>query len=466
MAAPLVAGASSAVTAPANDTLANAQVIHSLPATLEGTTAGATVQPEEAASSCGVSTTSSVWYSLRAQSVQRIAVDLAAGGALDGTIDVYHAVRSQLQSVACQQTDSAGKASLTFKTSKNGLYEIRVAALQGSALAAFTLDIFLPTPEVGPPGRTLPPGGINGQVDRIQNVNAAYSFTMRAGVSYLINLANKTEGACVSGALFAPGTRSFEEGSPLLHIGCGGYRLFTPRPGQGGRYSFEITPRTSHRGVQRFHLQVAHAGPAETAPGLVLGNYAHAHGRLDGRGVRVLRLYRLDVTSHSNLTLKLIAPGSADFNLQLRNQNGNVIECQCGSSGAQTLQHQLVPGRYYAVVSVRDATAGNFTLVRESRTITSTSLSFSTAKARPGQGLGIGVKVSPAGTGPVTVDIERFDPVFGWQFYREAHAFASEGTATVSFTPPAVGRWRANASYAGSRTASPSAVGFSYLLVF
>ncbi|HEY2200807.1 MAG TPA: hypothetical protein VGH56_02885, partial [Solirubrobacteraceae bacterium] len=81
------------VPAPANDTLANAQVIHSLPATLEGTTAGATVQPEEAASSCGVSTTSSVWYSLRAQSVQRIAVDLAAGGALDGTIDVYHAVR-------------------------------------------------------------------------------------------------------------------------------------------------------------------------------------------------------------------------------------------------------------------------------------------------------------------------------------------------------------------------------------
>ncbi len=86
---------------------------------------------------------------------------------------------------------------------------------------------------MGRPGATLPPGGINGQVDRIQNINAAYSFTMRAGVSYLINLANKTEGACVSGALFAPGTRSFEEGSPLLHIGCGGYRLFTPRPRPG-----------------------------------------------------------------------------------------------------------------------------------------------------------------------------------------------------------------------------------------
>ncbi len=152
MAAPLVAGASSAVTAPANDTLANAQVIHSLPATLEGTTAGATVQPEEAASSCGVSTTSSVWYSLRAQSVQRIAVDLAAGGALDGTIDVYHAVRSQLQSVACQQTDSAGKASLTFKTSKNGLYEIRVAALQSQRSPPSRSTSFCPRPKLGRPG--------------------------------------------------------------------------------------------------------------------------------------------------------------------------------------------------------------------------------------------------------------------------------------------------------------------------
>jgi hypothetical protein len=459
------AASAPAVPAPANDERANAQPIHSLPATINGTTVGATLEAGEPESACGGPTASSVWYSLRPASAQRIGLDLAAGGELDGTIDVYHAVRSQLQSVDCQKTDTHGKASLTFKASKNGLYLIRVAALASSQLANFSLEVFLPTPAVGPPGLRLPGGGVNGQVDRIQNINAAYYFTMRAGVSYLINLANKTEGACVSGALFSPGTSSFEEGSPLLHIGCGGYRLFTPGPGQGGGYSFEVTPRTSHRGIQRFHLQVAPAGPAETAPGLTLGNYAHAHGRLDGRGVSVLRLYRLDVTSHSNLTLKLIAPGSADFNLQLRNQNGNVIECQCGGSGSQTLQHQLVPGRYYAVVSVRDATAGNFTLVRESRTITSTSLSFSSTKAAPGEGLGINVKVSPAASGPVTVDIERFDPVFGWQFYRQSQAFVSEGLATISFTPPAVGRWRANATYSGSRTSSPSAVGFSYLLV-
>jgi hypothetical protein len=462
--------AAPAVPAPANDERAGAQPIRSLPASINGTTVGATVEPGERESACGVPTASSVWYSLRPASAERVALDLAAGGELDGTIDVYHAVRSQLESVVCQQTESHGKASLTFKASKNGLYLIRVAALANSQLANFSLEVFLPTPAIGPPGAPLPSGGVNGRVDRIQNINAAYSFTLHAGVSYLISLANETEHACVSGALYPPGTTSFggeeeESGSGLLQISCGGYRLFTPGPGQGGRYSLDITPRTSFRGIQRFHLQVAPAGPAETAPGLTLGNYARAHGYLSGRSVRVLRLYRMEVTSHSNLTLKLTAPGSAEFKLQLRNRSGDVIECDCEGSGSQTLTHQLQPGTYYAVVAVRNGTAGNFTLVRESRTITSTSLSFSSAKAAPGEGLGIDVKVSPAASGPVVVEIERFDPVFGWQFYRQVSAYVSEGAASVPFVPPAVGQWRAKATYEGSRTSSPSAVGFSYLLV-
>ncbi len=465
------AAAAPAVPAPANDERAGAQVIHSLPASINGTTVGATLEQGESQSSCGVPTASSVWYSLRASSAERIALDLAAGGELDATIDVYHTVRSQLDSVGCQQTEGHGKASLSFKASKNGLYLIRVAALANSQLANFSLEVFLPTPAIGPPGAPLPSGGVNGRVDRIQNINAAYSFTLHAGVSYLISLANETEHACVSGALYAPGTSSFggeeEAGttSGLLQINCGGYRLFTPGPGQGGRYSLDITPRTSYRGIQRFHLQVAPAGPAETAPGLTLGNYAHAHGYLSGRSVRVLRLYRMEVTSHSNLSLKLTAPSSAEFKLQLRNRSGDVIECDCDGSGSQTLQHQLQPGTYYAVVSVRNGSSGNFTLVRESRTITSSSLSFSSSKASPGEGIGIDVKVSPAASGPVVVEIERFDPVFGWQFYRQSTAFVSDGSASVPFVPPAVGQWRAKATYEGSRTSSSSAVGFSYLLV-
>jgi hypothetical protein len=456
---------------PANDALTGAQAIHTLPASINGTTVGATTEAGERESACGVPTTSSVWYTVRLPAAHRIALHLTAAGALDATVDVYHAVRSQLISVGCRETESEGKTSFSFSASKNGLYDIRVAAVQGSQLAGFTLEIFTPTPAVRPPGAPLPAAGVSGQVDRVQNINAAYSVTMHAGVSYLIDLANETKGACVSGALFAPGTSSFggeeEENSDggLLQIHCSGYRLFTPGPGKGGLYSFEITPRLSRSGIQRFHLQIAPAGPAETAPGLPLGNYAHAHGYLSGSSVHVLRLYRMEVTSHSNLTLKLTAPNSADFSLQLRNQNGDVIGCQCEGSGSQTLQQRLVPGTYYAVVSVRDKTSGSFTLVRESRTITATKVSFGAAKATPGQGVGIDVEVAPAESGPVTVDIERFDPVFGWQFYSDAHVFASGGLASVPFAPPAVGMWRANATYEGSSVASPSAVGYTYLLV-
>jgi hypothetical protein len=462
--------------APANDALANAQPIKSFPATIGGTTVGATTEAGESESTCGASG-NSVWYSLRLPAAHRIAINLAASGALDATVAVFHAVRSERSSVTCERTDSTGKASLSFGATKNGLYYIRVAALQNSQLAPFTLEVFMPTPAVRPPGSPLPGAGISGQVDRTQNVNAAYSIVMHAGVSYLINLATETKGACVTGALFAPGTTSFvaegEEGEEggggssgaLFHIDCGGYHLFTPRADQGGRYSFELTPNLSRKGIQRFRLQVAPAGPAETAPGLALGNYVHAHGQLNGNGVAVVRLYRIEVTSHSNLNLKLIAPGAAEFNLQLRDERGHVIECDCDSSGSTSLQRQLQPGTYYAVVSERNHTSGNYTLERETRTITATTISFTSKHASPGQGLGIDVQVTPAESGPVTVEIERFDPVFGWQFSQRVQAYASGGLATVPFAPPNPGRWRARAFYRGSRTASPSAVGYTYLQV-
>jgi hypothetical protein len=460
-------GARTALTTatPPNDEIANAQAIHSLPTTIEGTTVGATTVTNETGSNCVANTVSSVWYSLRTANAERVAVELAAGGVLDGTLDVYKAVRSQLQPVTCQHTEEEGKASLSFKAEKNTLYEIRVAALPNSQLAPFTLNVFQPTPAIGPPGPRLPAGGASGHVDRIQNINAPYSFSLRAGVSYLINLANETKGGCVNGALFAPGTSSFEGASARLRVDCGGYRLFTPGPGQGGRYSFEVTPNLSYKGVQRFHLQVAPASSAETAPGLRLGNYGRVSGRLEGTGVRVLRLYRLDVTSHSNLTLRLSAPQSAEFNLTLRSQNGGIVACSCNGSGSQKLQHQLRAGRYYAVVSVRNHTSGSFTLTRESRTITRTKIAFGAAHGAPGQVVPIEVRVSPSASGPVIVEVQRFDPVFGWQFYREIKAEVSEGTTSIPFTPPAVGNWRANASYTGSRVASPSAVGFTYLLV-
>ena len=450
---------------PANDEAANAQAIHSLPASVEGTTVGATTVSGEPPSNCVDGTVSSVWYSLQTTAAERIAVELAAGGKLDGTINVYKAVRSQLQPVTCQQTEEEGKASLTFKAQKNSQYVIRVAALANSQLAGFTLNVFQPTPAIAPPGPRLPAGGANGQVDRIQNINAAYSFPMHAGVSYLINLANETKGACVHGALFGPGTTSFEDATARSQVFCGGYQLFTPGPGEGGIYSFEVTPDLTYKGEQRFHLQAALANGSQTSPGQELGNYGRVSGLLEGTGVQVLRLYRMVVTSHSNLTLRLSAPAKAAFNLQLRDQNGNVIACSCDGSGSQKLQQQLRKGNYYAVVSVRNHTSGSFTLTRESRTITRTKIAFGAEHGHAGSPVAINVHVAPASSGPVKVEIQRFDPVFGWQFYRTVQAGVSEGSASIQFTPPSQGNWRARASYAGSLVSSPSGVGFTYLFV-
>ena len=142
--------------APANDTLAGAQPVRSLPATIKGTTVGASTEAGERESACNVSTGNSVWYSLRLTSAHRVALDLAAAGALDATVDVYHAVRSQLISVGCQQTESQGKASFSFQAAKNGLYDIRVAALAGSQLAPFTLEVFTAHSRRCAPGAAAP----------------------------------------------------------------------------------------------------------------------------------------------------------------------------------------------------------------------------------------------------------------------------------------------------------------------
>jgi hypothetical protein len=451
--------------APSTNTREHPQQIRNLPAEVKGTTVGATPEASEPPSSCAGPTENAVYYGYRASATQRVAIELAAEGALEAAVDVYRVMRSQLVPVACHRTGAQGKSSLSFGAEENATYEIRVAALAGSKDAGFTLAAFLPTPAVGPPGPELLASGASGQVDRVQNVNAAYSVVMHTGVSYLINVANETPGGCVSASLFAPGTRSFEASSPLLRIRCTGYRLFTPRPGESGRYSVEVTPRESFQREQRFHVQVVVAGGAVTAPGITLSNYETAHGRLDSRDGAVLRLYRVQVHSHSNLMLRLKASSSARLNLQLREQNGRVIECQCGGSGSQTIVRRVFPGRYYAVVSTRGPTAGNFSLFRESRTITKTKIRFAPLGAHPEQTVSIDVHVSARASGPVTVEIERFDPVFGWQFYRQVQAFVSEGTAQIPFTPTSVGEWRANASYHGSRTASPSGIGFTYLPV-
>ena len=79
----------SSVPRPANDALANAQPVKSFPATIEGTTVGATLEPGESESNCGGATMSSVWYSVRLPAAHRIGVNLAAAGELDAVVRAH-----------------------------------------------------------------------------------------------------------------------------------------------------------------------------------------------------------------------------------------------------------------------------------------------------------------------------------------------------------------------------------------
>ena len=190
-------------------------------------------------------------------------------------------------------------------------------------------------------------------------------------------------------------------------------------------------------------------------------------GSLNGSRADVVDLFRFDVLRRSNVSLRLRARG-ADFDLLLLRQSGRRLECACGGGGNETASRRLRPGRYYAAVQASGGSAGRYRLGRSVRTITSTRVVIDGARgarSMPGRAVSIGAAVRPASTGPVTVLVERFDPLFGWQFARRYRTRAVAGSASVRFRPRAEGRYRARALFRGTRAAAASQSGYARLLV-
>jgi hypothetical protein len=90
---------------------------------------------------------------------------------------------------------------------------------------------------------------------------------------------------------------------------------------------------------------------------------------------------------------------------------------------------------------------------------------FARQEAAPRRPISVTARVMPANGGRVTIRVERFDPLMGWQFARRHRLVVGGGTASATFVPPTIGRWRARAFYSGTRTASPSKSGFALLVV-
>jgi hypothetical protein len=399
----------------------------------------------------------SVWYEIAVgpSAPARIGLKLAAGGNLDAAIDVYQRSRSQLQYVICRRTDTNGRAALAFKPAPNSSYLIRVAQRSNSAPGPFSLTAIPLPPPPRPPGRPFGRRGAIGVLDGTLDLSTAYSMHLVGGTTYKVNLV-KPDSGCMSLGIFPPGTYSFTQQSSA-GLTCGGYTLFTPKV--SGVWGFLITADSNNAGTQRYGLHVLPATTEEMAPGIPLPNLSHVNGYLHGNVDDVVRLFRFDVTDHSDLVLFLRAASTAPFDLKLLDDRGRYMQCLCGSTGEETIRRQIWPGRYFAVVQAEAFGWGPFTLFRQSRTITHVAVTFGGKpfeQVAPGAPIQVITKVTPAVNGPVTVEIDYFDPVAGWQFRHDYHLQAVNGIATMQFLPPFVGRWRASVSFDGTQTSAPA----------
>ncbi len=437
---------------PPNDNRANATPID-VPSTVSGSTTGATTEPTDPRGYCG-NTDGNLWYRLSGAEPGRLVFRFDAGGDLDGFVAVFKVVRSQLIGQACMGTDAQGRAALSFVAERGTTYLIEVARLPASADGPFRFRLFRPEPSSRPPGTPLPPRGVRSSVDALSDFDDAWSLRMQPGVEYRMNLV-PARGRCVTLSVYKPRTRSFTGSQPIHVLRCGGYFAYTPGPRGGGRYALLVTANGTRPRPQRYHLQAALAGPDDRAPGMPIQNLQTRRGSLSANRIDVVDLYRFRVPDESDVTLTLRGPES--FGLVLLSETGRR---KGSTSGAGPFTNRLLPGRYFVAVRAGNFARGSYRLSLLERRLTTTTVTVDgqrVATVPPGRSVSIGVSVEFSPAGAVRLQIDRFDPLTGWQFHKLFRLrLGASGKTGIVWRPPAVGRWRMRALFRGTRTASPS----------
>ena len=452
----LVCAAVALAAPPGNDPRANPQAIE-LGSRTTGTTAESTREDTDPGSGCGTGA-GNVWYEFVAPRDGRFIAAFQASGDLDALVDVYLRERSQLTFANCDASDRNGAAAVDFEVERGETYMIAVSQLPNSEPGDFSLELGAAGPEASPPGRSLPSRGGTGTVQRVFQPSDAWSKRLREGTTYRINLSS-FGGSCMRLSIYPPGANDFDSDSPVARGRCG-YAVFTPGPGEGGRYSFLVEPSSGSRGVQRYHIQAASAGGDDTTPGVFIRNHARVRGRLNATGVDVVDLYRFDVERTSRTDLALNSIGGDDMDLILLSESGRRIACACDEESDEEIALRTRRGRYYiAVTAGGGRTKGSYVLTRASKLLTSTRLTVNgrgSATVSPGRAVRLTANVRPSTGGPTEIVVERFDPLEGWQFQRSFRLRARGGRAVASYRPPSEGSYRARAVFKGTRSAARS----------
>jgi hypothetical protein len=429
---------------PDNDERGEATPISRLPATKRGTTLGAT---SDGYSDCRMAG-GGVWYRFKGPATGRVLVQLATGDR-DGVVAAFRRVRGDVDEIGCAATDRRGNIVAGFTTRRGADYLILVGDKAGSGPGDFVLTL---RPGEAPeqlPGRALPRGGTKGSVDGLTDVNDVWSVRLRSGKTYRIAFSSSP---CAQ-------ARIRRGSGTLRRFACRGYTTFTPGPDGGGRYAVEVQATSAQR--QRYRLHVVAAGADDLGVGVELTPGSTRRGRLSPGGVDVVDLYHFDVERLSEVRLGL-ALGGGSFSLALLTDTGARL-----ATGGTALRRRLDRGRYVVAVQAPAGTsAGRYRLALRLRDVTSTTVLFSGARSSevaPGTTVTISCLVSPATSGGrVELQIDRFDTLSGWHFYRIVRVAAG---ATMSWRPPAEGRWRVRARFLGTRGSAPSQSGYAHLLV-
>jgi hypothetical protein len=293
----------------------------------------------------------------------------------------------------------------------------------------------------------LPAVGADAGLDGLTNVNDVWWATLSAGTTYRIAFSSD---GCAELLM-----RSHR--GDVRYFECNGYTTFTPAPDAAGRYLFEVTA-PQRNGSTRYRLRIAAATRDDVGVGLELANLKTVRGALSPIAGDVVDLYHFDVQRRSDVRVRLESPGA--FSLTLVTFDGRVL-----GSSSRAIDRDLGSGHY--VVAVRaptDSRAGPYGLSLVIRDVTTTRLKLSATEVAPGVSVVFGVAVTPTTAGgSIRLEIDRFDPLSGWQFNR-AITLRSP-TASYRWTPPAPGRWRVSARYRGTLRSSPSGTGNSVILV-
>jgi hypothetical protein len=431
---------------PDNDDQSGALRLGRLPATVRATTLGATAGAADR-TYCGLAG-GSLWYRLTGPASGRVILRLSAADELDAVVAVFRSVRSRTEVVGCARTDRAGNALLGFGARSGASYLIAVGEQRNSPPGEFRLQVQPAEAPERHPGRTLRRGGVRDSVNGLSDVNDVWSVRLRRGTTYRIAFSSSP---CARATMHARGR--------VVRLTCRAHSAFTPGRDGGGRYVVEVQA-SSASARQRYRLQIAAASADDVGVGRELSPGSR-RGSLSPSGIDVLDLYHFDVERLSEARLRLAQPSGRAFRLVVLTDSGARM-----GAGAATFRRRLGRGRYVvAVEGPVGSRGGRYRLSLRLRDVTSTSVvasGRSSAEISPGSSVTLTCLVSPSAGGRVELQIDRFDPLTGWHFHRLVRTSAG---ATVSWRPPAAGRWRVRARYLGSSRSAASRSGYAHVLV-